>query len=127
MRLHRRFDLALLLTTVGASACGMGAASAPTKGGFSDGGFGSSTGGSFGGNIPGTGGSSNRAGGGGADPLPPEQEVESSFEVPVATGRFVWIANPLSGRVAFVDASTLKIRTVEAGNAPTYLAPIPDA
>ncbi len=64
-------------------------------------------------------------GGAGADPLPPEQEVDSSFEVPVATGRYVWIANPLSGRVAYVDASTLKVQTVEAGNAPTFLAPIP--
>jgi hypothetical protein len=59
--------------------------------------------------------------------LPPETELESSYEVPVATGRFVWIANPTSGRVAYVDATTLEVHTVEAGNAPTFLAPIPSA
>jgi hypothetical protein len=78
--------------------------------------------------IPGTGtaGASGTAGTGGtAPPLPPEVEVESSFEVPVATGHFIWVANPQSGRVAYVDASTLEVHTVEAGNAPTYMSPIP--
>jgi hypothetical protein len=56
---------------------------------------------------------------------PPEKEVESDYEAPVATGRFVWIANPKSGRVAYVDATTLQVRTVEAGNAPTFLAGVP--
>ena len=65
--------------------------------------------------------------GGAAPPLPPEIEVESSFEVPVATGHFIWVANPQSGRVAYVDASTLEVHTVEAGNAPTYMSPIPGA
>src|SRR5262245_30173447 len=32
-------------------------------------------------------------------PPPPEKEVESSFGAPVATGNYVWIANPTSGRV----------------------------
>src|SRR6188474_1696186 len=78
--------------------------------------------------IPGTGtaGASGTAGTGGtAPPLPPEVEVESSFEVPVATGHFIWVANPQSGRVAYVDAATLEVHTVEAGNAPTYMSPIP--
>lgn len=57
--------------------------------------------------------------------LPPEQEVESAYESPVATGRFVWIANPASGRVAFVDAVTLEVRTTEAGNGPSHLAGVP--
>ena len=43
----------------------------------------------------------------------------------VATGNLVWIANPKSGRVALVDASTLQVRTVEAGNGPTYVASVP--
>ena len=64
------------------------------------------------------------AGGAGAEP-PPEKEVESEYEAPVATGNFVWVANPRSGRVAFVDATTLQVRTVEAGNGPTYLASVP--
>jgi hypothetical protein len=37
----------------------------------------------------------------------------------------IWVANPKSGRVALVDATTLSIRTVEAGNAPTYVAQVP--
>jgi hypothetical protein len=56
---------------------------------------------------------------------PPEKEVESDYEAPVATGRFVWVANPKSGRVAYVDATTLQVRTVEAGNGPTFLAGVP--
>ncbi|HZO14554.1 MAG TPA: hypothetical protein VFB62_14875, partial [Polyangiaceae bacterium] len=63
------------------------------------------------------------AGGGG---LPPEQELESSYRAPVATGRYVWITNPESGRVAFIDATTLSIELVDAGHAPTYLAGVPD-
>ncbi len=56
---------------------------------------------------------------------PPEREVESSYRSPVATGHTVWIANPKSGRVAFVDAKTLDAKVVEAGNGPTYMAAIP--
>jgi hypothetical protein len=65
------------------------------------------------------------AAGAGADAPPPEKEVESDYEAPVATGNVVWITNPKSGRVALVDASTLQVRTVEAGNGPTYLASVP--
>ena len=57
--------------------------------------------------------------------LPPEEHVESSFGAPVATGRYVWIANPSSGRVAYIDATTLAIKIVDAGNAPTWLAAVP--
>lgn len=56
----------------------------------------------------------------------PEEELESSFRSPVATGKYVWIANPASGRVAYIDAANLQIEVVDAGNAPTYLAAIPD-
>ena len=84
--------------------------------------------------YPGTGGGSGAAGaatGGspgydaGADALPPEQELESTYESPVATGRYVWVTNPVSGRVAYVDATTLEVRTVPAGNGPRYMAAIP--
>ncbi len=54
-----------------------------------------------------------------------EREVESDYASPVATGNFVWIANPKSGRVAFVDAVTLEVRTALAGQGPTYLAKVP--
>lgn len=56
---------------------------------------------------------------------PPEREVESSYKSPVATGRYVWVSNPKSGRVAYVDATTLDVKVVEAGNGPTYLAAVP--
>lgn len=56
---------------------------------------------------------------------PPEKEVESSYRSPVATGKYVWIANPKSGRVAYIDAATLDVRVVEAGNGPTYMAAVP--
>ncbi len=63
-----------------------------------------------------------------SDPaLPPEQELESSYESPVATGRFVWVTNPASGRVAYVDATSLEVRTVLAGNGPRYLAAVPSS
>lgn len=66
------------------------------------------------------------ASGGAEAPTPPqEKEIESDYEAPVATGNVVWIANPKSGRVALVDAATLQVRTVEAGNGPTYLASVP--
>ncbi len=57
--------------------------------------------------------------------LPPEKEVESVYEAPVATGNFVWVANPKSGRVAYINARTLEVKTVDAGNGPTYMAAIP--
>jgi len=89
----------------------------------------------------GSGGSGTGSGGGatsgGVDPttstgtggvvVPPEKEVESSYGAPVATGKYVWVANPSSGRVAYIDAVTLEIKLVDAGNGPTFVAPIPDA
>ena len=115
-------SLSLLLTL---SACAPGSSD---SGASPSGNAGSSGTAGAGPSIPGTGtaGASGTAGTGGtAPPLPPEVEVESSFEVPVATGHFIWVANPQSGRVAYVDASTLEVHTVEAGNAPTYMSPIP--
>jgi len=73
----------------------------------------------------GTSSSGGSPGAAGASAPPPEREVESDYEAPVATGNFVWIANPKSGRVAYIDATTLQVRTVEAGNGPTYLASVP--
>jgi len=112
------------------SACA-GASSAGTS---SPGGVAGTSGsaGSFGSpGVAGSGGSGNSAGtagsGGSAPPLPPETELESSYEVPVATGHFIWVANPQSGRVAYVDATKLEVHTIEAGNAPTYMAAIPGA
>ncbi|HVT08200.1 MAG TPA: hypothetical protein VHO67_12135 [Polyangia bacterium] len=111
--------IALLLSV--AAGCAGASESGGTSGGTSSGfggsrGTGATNGGTGTGNSPGTGGSSS---------LPPETEVESSYEIPVATGRYIWVANPDSGRVAYVAGATLQVHTVEAGNAPTYIAPIP--
>lgn len=93
----------------------------------------SGTPGGFGGTSVGggTGSDASLSGGSGGGTLdagidaPPEQELESSFRSPVATGKYVWTANPMSGRVALVDATTYDVKIAEAGNAPTYLAAIP--
>jgi len=109
---------------VGCSA-GSGSGAGVNAGGFGgsrSGVPGASSGGSSGGGVPADAGIAPDA-----STLPPEQEVDSSFKVPVATGRYVWVANPTSGRVAYVDASTVSVKTVEAGNAPTYLATVPGA
>jgi hypothetical protein len=56
-----------------------------------------------------------------------EQELESSFGAPVATGHTIWVANAQSGRVAYIDAASAEVNTVLAGDGPTTLAAIPDA
>jgi hypothetical protein len=77
-------------------------------------------GGSNGGLDPGAAG---RAGS--AQPPPPEVEVEKAFEAPVATERYVWATNPKTGRVALVDAKTFQVKTVGAGQGPTFIAALP--
>jgi hypothetical protein len=80
-----------------------------------DGGFNSSSAGAGGG-----------AGTGGSAPVTaPEQEQENTFRVPVVTGQLIWAANPVSGRVALVDAVTHQVQTLPAGLQPTYLAAVP--
>jgi len=75
--------------------------------------------------------SSNTGSGGGAGTgqtppvTAPEQEEENTFRVPVVTGSQIWAANPVSGRVALVDARTHQVQTLPAGLQPTYLAAIP--
>ena len=88
---------------------------------------GSGTGGEGGGGGGITGGFAGAGAGTGGVAPPPETELDNTYQVPVATGRFVWIANPTSGRVAYVDAQSLAVTTVEAGDAPTTIAAVPDA
>ncbi len=64
--------------------------------------------------------------GGSVEP-PPEQELEGSFRAPVATGRYLWTANPESSRVAIIDTEVLDIRIADAGFGPTYLAGVPSS
>jgi hypothetical protein len=94
-----------------------------------DSGFG---GGGYGPNAPtggGSGGSGSSSGGdfGGDDSGPPETKAEGDYQSPVSTGQYVWITNPTSGRVAYIQASTLQVATVAAGNQPTYLAAVPNS
>jgi hypothetical protein len=70
----------------------------------------------------GTGGTGAAAGNG---PLPPEVENDDTYSAPVVSGRWIWTANPLSGKVALIDATTLTVTTTEAGLLPTYLASLP--
>jgi hypothetical protein len=58
--------------------------------------------------------------------LPPETKVESTYKTPVSTRNVVWVANPTSGRVAYINAQTFDVQTVEAGDGPTYLAAVAD-
>ena len=66
---------------------------------------------------------------GGASPaaLPAEMKTETDYQSPVATGKIVWTANPTSGRVAYVDATSFVVQTVQAGDGPTYLAAVPSS
>lgn len=75
----------------------------------------------------GVGGGSSSSGGSasGGAPLPPEKEVEASFLAPVVTGKFVFSANPTSGRVAVIDAESYAVKLFNAGFGPTYLSAIP--
>jgi DNA-binding beta-propeller fold protein YncE len=75
----------------------------------------------------GTTNSSSGSGSGGAPivVVPPEKELEQSFLAPVVTGKFVFSANPKSGRVAVIDADTYAVRLFNAGFGPKYLAAIP--
>jgi hypothetical protein len=57
--------------------------------------------------------------------VPPEQEEDQSFRAPVVSGRWVWTANPDTGKVAVVDAQSFTVRLADAGQAPTYLTALP--
>lgn len=57
-------------------------------------------------------------------PLPEEIEEDASYRAPVATGHYLWSANPESGRVALIDVVNLTTQVLPAGLYPTYLASI---
>ncbi len=86
------------------------------------------------GSAPGTGGRSSGGddgfigdGEGGAPPLPEEEEDESAFRAPVATGSYLWSANPESGRVALLDARDSSVRLLSAGLRPTEVFGLPSS
>lgn len=108
----------------GASGTGANGSTGSARGGSSNQ---SASGGTAGSVLIGNGGSSGTAGSGATGnepppPPPPEQELESAFEAPVATDRYVWTANPTTGRVALIGAHDFSVRLAEAGLAPTTVA-----
>jgi len=119
-----RLSLALLLALL--SACGSDGAPA-SNGSQANGPSAGAVAGSGNGSFAGAGNSSAGAGGGGGAPVvvPPEKELEASFLAPVVTGKYVFSANPTSGRVAVIDAESYAVRLFNAGFAPTYLTAIP--
>ncbi|HYQ40533.1 MAG TPA: hypothetical protein VER11_01150 [Polyangiaceae bacterium] len=56
---------------------------------------------------------------------PPEKEEAQSYRAPVVSGRWVWTANPDTGKVAIVDAKNFSVRLADAGIAPTFLTALP--
>lgn len=108
MRLPRRYlAIPFVPLLVGIGACGAMSDGAATPGGYEG---------------PGTAASPGPDGG----LLPPEAELEASYEAPVATGKYVWSVNGKSGRLAIVDAATLSVRAVDAGSAPTFVVAVPN-
>lgn len=119
----------LALTLLGLGLLGGGllacsAGGAPVGPG-SDDGAAQGTGGAVGGVNTGSGGVSLGVDPGSSGGLPPEVEEVGAFRPPVVSGRYLWSANPDSGRVALIDAVTLSTRLVSAGLRPTYLAAVP--
>lgn len=134
--------LALGWSSVALGGCG-GADSSPDSAGSEEAATGGSGARSGTGGANATGGTTNTAtggsggtgqgnpgtgGGAGAPPEPPpdpEMELESAFEAPVATNRFVWTANPTTNRVALINAETFEVALAETGLAPTTVAGLP--
>ncbi|MFI5308969.1 MAG: YncE family protein, partial [Polyangiales bacterium] len=120
------------------SSCGAGSSkdsagrgagvTAPGIPGATGAGTSASNGGAFG-NTGGTSPSGSPAPGGSAGaggvvtppPLPPEMPVKLDFELPQASQRFVYAANPKGGTVSIIDATTQNIQTLETGDKPTFL------
>src|SRR4051812_29672716 len=117
VRFRDRRAAGLLLFAL-VAACGASSSSISSSGAdFSSG---------SGGAVSAASASTSASSGSGGSMLPPEKELESNYEAPVATGHIVWIANPTSGRVAYIDAATLTVRLADAGNGPTHVARVPD-
>lgn len=112
-----------------AESQGSGAAdsvgSGGTRSGGGSGGGATISGGTGGGQSSSGGTAGSSADAGTEPPPPPEMELESAFEAPVATNRFVWTANPTTNRIALINAETLEVRLAETGLAPTTVAGLP--
>ncbi len=116
----------LPLAALACAACGNETSSASDSALMGPAGFASQDEGSVVGLIPGSGMGGQVAGspaqpGVTPPPLPPEMELSFEFELPQAGKRYVYAANPQSDSVAVIDAETLAIQAVEAGDQPTFL------
>src|SRR6187431_781506 len=109
----------LLLGATALAACSSAEADAPRAGspGSSDG--------SGGGNLGNGASAAGATSAAGAPALPPEIEEAQSYRAPVVSGRWVWTANPDTGKVAIVDAKTFSVRLADAGVGPTFLTALP--
>lgn len=113
----------LACLAVGCAATHSGTSDSPDDGG---GGGRAGAGGSSSSGSPGSAGSSGSAGAqAGEQPPPPEIEETVEVEAPKAGARFVYVANPKRDTVAVIDSMSLSIRSVDAGDTPTYLATAP--
>lgn len=113
----RSWLLVLLVATTAFSCAGSDLDAAP---GLDIGGSGSN-------NPAGSQGGVNTGGSGGLGSRPPEQENESRYLAPVATGNYLWTANPFSGRVALIDVRTLHVALETAGHGPTSVTAVSGA
>lgn len=109
----------LLLGAVAAAACSSSDMASPAlsrPGGSGDGSAGNANGNGVG-----------SAGATGTPPtgLPPEKEEAQSYRAPVVSGRWVWTANPDTGKIAIVDAKNFSVRLADAGRGPTFLTALP--
>ncbi len=109
---------AALLIAVGCGDDKGDATDLPAGGDSANGGQGAGDG-SNGGGSGGAGGGNNGGG------LASETEEPLSFELPQAGASSVYVPNPVTDRVAVVNATTFAIETVRAGKAPTYTGTVP--
>jgi hypothetical protein len=108
----------MLTAAIAACSSAVDSASSETPNGSPHDGTGNGAGGTSSGAMNATGGST---------AVPPEHEEDQSFRAPVVSGRWVWTANPDTGKVAVVDAKNFTVRLANAGLAPTYLTAVPTA
>ena len=73
------------------------------------------------GSSPSSSGSMSASADDGGEP-PPEEEEEGDFQVPEASGRFVYSTASMLGIVAVIDSENLAIEVVEVGQEPTVVA-----
>lgn len=123
--MKRRRMLAVSVLCTLPCACGSDSGSNSRGAGPANSGVGATPGASAGNSNAGGSGNPGSGGGAGAPVIPPEKELEASFLAPVVTGKYVFSANPTSGRVAVIDAETYAVRLFNAGFGPTFLTALP--